>query len=187
LHCEVDFKHRVKLVIGGYGRWNLRILLGTNMTLFVGRHINKIDKKGRVSVPKPFRSVFINQSFNGLYLYPLFKFNAFEACDEAFIERMSDSLEDLPMFSDEQDDLSVILESTHRLPFDPEGRVALPKDVVRAAEISTQVLFVGRGRRFQIWDPKAYDNNRGQAFDRALVRGATLQLRQPIIREGEEL
>jgi MraZ protein len=176
----------VELVVSGVGRWNLRILLGTNMTLFVGRHVNKIDKKGRVSVPKSFRSAFVSQSFNGIYVYPLFKFNSFEACDEAFMERMSDSLEDLPMFSDEQDDLSVILESTHRLPFDPEGRVALPKEVLSVVGITTQVLFVGRGRRFQIWEPKAYEKNRGQAFDRALVRGATLQLRRPLRLEGEK-
>ncbi|MBL4691392.1 MAG: division/cell wall cluster transcriptional repressor MraZ [Rhodospirillales bacterium] len=156
------------------------------MALFVGRYVNKIDKKGRVSVPKPFRTEFVGQSFNGLYVYPLFKFNAFEACDEAFITRMSDSLEDLPMFSDEQDDLSVILESVHRLPFDPEGRVALPKEVLKTAGITTQTLFVGRGRRFQIWEPQAYEANRGQAFERARVRGATLQLRQPPRREGEE-
>jgi MraZ protein len=157
------------------------------MTLFVGRHVNKIDGKGRVSVPKPFRSAFLSQSFKGLYVYPLFKFNAFEACDEAFMERMSDSLEDLPMFSDEQDDLSVILESAHRLQFDPEGRVALPKDVLITAEITTQVLFVGRGRRFQIWEPKAYEANRGQSFERARAMGATLQLRQSLRREGEDL
>ena len=51
------------------------------------------------------------------------------------MERLSNSLEDLPMFSDEQDDLSVILESAHRLPFDPEGRVALPKDVLKTATV----------------------------------------------------
>lgn len=174
----------MKLVVGGCDRKNLRILLGTDMTLFVGRYVNKIDKKGRVSVPKPFRSAFASQSFNGIYVYPLFKFNSFEACDEAFMERMSDSLEDLPMFSDEQDDLSVILESTHRLSFDSEGRVALPKEILRVAGITTQVLFVGRGRRFQIWEPKVYEKNRGQAFERALVRGATLQLRQSLKLEG---
>lgn len=147
------------------------------MALFVGRYVNRIDKKGRVSVPKPFREALASQSFSGLYTYPLFKFNAFEACDEEFMTRLSDSLEDLPMFSDEQDDLSFILESAHRLPFDPEGRIALPKDVLKTTGIAGQVLFVGRGRRFQIWEPKSYDANRGEAFDRARARGATLQLR----------
>ena len=156
------------------------------MALFVGRYVNKIDKKGRVSVPKPFRLGFVEQSFAGLYIYPLFKFNAFEACGEDFMERMSDSLEDLPMFSDEQDDLSVILESAHRLPFDSEGRIALPSEILKATGITSQTLFVGRGRRFQIWEPKAYEANRGQAFDRARARGATLQSRTPPKREGEE-
>ncbi len=156
------------------------------MALFVGKYVNKIDKKGRVSVPKPFRAAFIGQSFSGLFVYPLFKFNAFEACGEDFMERLSDSLEDLPMFSDEQDDLSVILESAHRLTFDPEGRIALPKEVLKTTGITNQTLFVGRGRRFQIWQPQAYEVNRGQAFERARARGATLQLRKPPKREGEE-
>lgn len=147
------------------------------MALFVGKYVNRIDKKGRVSVPKPFREALGSQSFSGLYVYPLFKFNAFEACDEDFMARLSDSLDDLPMFSDEQDDLSFILENTHSLSFDPEGRVALPKDVLKTTGITGQALFVGRGRRFQIWEPKAYEANRGEAFDRARARGATLQLR----------
>ena len=156
------------------------------MVLFVGKYVNRIDKKGRVSVPKPFRTAIGSQSFSGLYVYPLFKFNAFEACGEDFMARLSDSLEDLPMFSEEQDDLSVILESAHRLSFDPEGRVMLPKEVLKTTGITGQVLFVGRGRRFQIWHPKTYEANRGQAFERARARGATLQLRKSPDRGGEE-
>ena len=72
------------------------------MALFVGRYVNRIDRKGRVSVPKLFRDALGSQSFSGLYVYPLFKFKAFEACDEDFMGRLSDSLEDLPMFSDER-------------------------------------------------------------------------------------
>ncbi|MGH6661000.1 MAG: division/cell wall cluster transcriptional repressor MraZ [Rhodospirillales bacterium] len=153
------------------------------MPLFVGRYVNRIDKKGRVSVPKPFRDAFEGQSFNGLYVYPLFKFNAFEACGEEFMNRLSDSLDDLPMFSDEQDDLSVILESARRLPFDPEGRVVLPAEMLKTATIASQVLFVGRGQRFQIWEPKTYDANRGRAVERARARGATLRLRKSNGRE----
>jgi MraZ protein len=148
------------------------------MALFVGKYVNRIDKKGRVSVPKPFREAFDGQSFHGVYVYPLFKFNAFEACGEEFMNRLADSLEDLPMFSDEHDDLSVILESAHRLPFDPEGRVVLPREILKTAGVTNQVLFVGRGQRFQIWEPKAYDANRGHAFERARARGATLRLRK---------
>ena len=149
------------------------------MTLFVGRHINKIDTKGRVSVPKPFRAALQAQGSQILYAYPLFKHAAIEACSEDFMARLSASLDDLDMFSDEQDDLAaIVLENAHPLNFDPEGRIMLPKELAEHAGIGVQVAFVGRGARFQIWEPKAYQANRQTAFERARARGATLKLRR---------
>ncbi|MCG8512311.1 MAG: division/cell wall cluster transcriptional repressor MraZ [Rhodospirillales bacterium] len=149
------------------------------MALLIGRHVNKIDKKGRVSVPKPFRDAFKDQTFAGFYAYPLFKSPALEACGEDFMNRLSASLEDLDMFSDEQDDLaSVILENAHPLSFDPEGRVVLPQELLDHAGITDQVLFVGRGARMQIWNPEDYAKHSKQAFERARSRGATLRLRR---------
>ncbi len=148
------------------------------MALFVGRHVNKIDKKGRVSVPKTFRAALQAQGSAVVYAYPLFKHAAIEACGEAFMERLSASLDDLDMFSDEQDDLAaVVLENAHALSFDPEGRVILPKELGDHAGLSGEAVFVGRGGRFQIWAPAAYEANRGTAFERARASGATLKLR----------
>jgi MraZ protein len=148
------------------------------MTLFVGRHVNKIDTKGRVSVPKPFRAALQAQGSQILYAYPLFKHAAIEACGEDFMARLSASLDDLDMFSDEQDDLAaIVLENAHPLNFDPEGRIMLPKELADHAGIKGQVAFVGRGARFQIWEPQAYQANRSMAFERARARGATLKLR----------
>jgi len=149
------------------------------MDLFVGRHVNRIDKKGRVSVPKPFRAALQSLGSTTLYAYPLFKHQAIEACDESFMARLSASLDDLDMFSDEQDDLAaIVLENAHALSFDPEGRVALPKDLAEHAGIGAEAVFVGRGARFQIWAPKTYAANRAMAFERAKARGATLKLRR---------
>lgn len=148
------------------------------MAVFIGRHINKIDKKGRVSVPKPFRASFRDQEFSGIYVYPSFKVPALEACDEDFIQRVVTSLDDLDLFSDEQDDLAAtILENTQALPFDTEGRVIIPKDFLDFASLSAEVTFVGRGTRFQIWQPEAYAAQRNAAVSRARSRGATLKLR----------
>jgi len=156
------------------------------MSLLVGKHVNRIDKKGRVSVPKPFRAAFKDQQFAGIYVFPLFKAPALEACGEDFMSRLSESLEDLDMFSDEQDDLaSIILEAAHALSFDPEGRVALPKEFLSHAGISSQVLFVGRGARMQIWEPKAYEANRTRAFERARSLGSTLRLKPKDAGGGE--
>lgn len=158
-----------------------RVELRLRMTLFVGRHVNRIDKKGRVSVPKPFRAALQAQGSAVLYAYPLFKHHALEACGEDFMARLSASLEDLDMFSDEQDDLAaIVLENAHALNFDPEGRVVLSKELMEHAEIASDAVFVGRGARFQIWSPKTYEANRATAFERAKARGATLRLRPSV-------
>ena len=147
------------------------------MALFVGRHINRIDKKGRVSVPRPFRAAMESVESHLLYLYPLFKASAVEACDQVFMSRLSASLDELDMFSDDQDDLAaIILESAHALNFDTEGRIQLPAEIIQHAGISTEALFVGRGARFQIWSPKIYESNRSQAFERVKARNPTLSL-----------
>ncbi len=132
-------------------------------------------------MPKAFRDALQTQGAEGpavMYAYPLFKAPGIEACGEEFMQRIAQSLDDLDMFSDEQDELaSVLLESAHMLPFDPEGRVVIPAELVAHAGVDGEALFVGRGKRFQIWNPVTYQANRGDALTRARARGATLALR----------
>ena len=148
------------------------------MAALIGRHINKIDKKGRVSVPKPFRNALSNQEFAGVYAYPSFKYPAIEACGEKFIHRIITSLDDLDLFSDDQDDVaSTVLENTHQLSYDPEGRIILPPTLLKHADLGKEAVFVGRGNRFQVWEPAAYQQRNSNAFARARNRGVTLRLR----------
>lgn len=152
------------------------------MALLVGRHLNKVDKKGRVSVPKQFRDALVGgtggSGFMGVYIFPYFKYPALEGAGERFMQRLSQSLDDnLDLFSDDQEDLaSITLESAHQLSFDPEGRVSLPSELCRHSEITSEALFVGRGSRFQIWSPPLYEKHRSGAFARAREKGATLKL-----------
>lgn len=160
------------------------------MALLVGRHLNKIDKKGRVSVPKPFREAFLAKGFMGVFVYPYFKYPALEGTDEAFMQRVTDSIEsNMDMFSEDQDDLaSITLEYTFQLAFDPEGRVSLPRELCMHAGLDNEALFIGRGSRFQIWSPELYKEHRGGAFERAKAKGATLNLspaHTPLRERGE--
>jgi MraZ protein len=154
------------------------------MALLVGRHVNRIDRKGRVSVPKPFRDALqAKGGFAGVFAYPLFKEPAIESCGEEFMNRLAESLDELKMFSDDQDELAAaLLESAHQLAFDPEGRITLPSDLIDHAGIEGDALFVGRGGRFQIWKPETYQEHRGEVFERLKARGATLALS----RSGED-
>ena len=146
------------------------------MAALFGRHVNKIDRKGRISVPKPFRDALTEQQFAGIHVFPSFKYAAIEALSEAFFNRVVASLENLDLFSDDQDDLAAIVENTHALPYDTEGRVILPKPLIEHANLASEAVFVGRGGRFLIWEPGAYDRQRERAFERAQARGATLPL-----------
>lgn len=150
------------------------------MPLLVGRHVNKIDRKGRVSVPKPFRDALqsFGGGFAGVYAYPLFKDAAVEACGEDYMTRVAESVDDLNMFSRDQDELAMaLLESAHQLPFDPEGRVVLPQELITCAGIDGEALFVGRGWRFQIWNPETYQASRSAVVERLKAGGPTLKLR----------
>ncbi|MFO1156329.1 MAG: division/cell wall cluster transcriptional repressor MraZ [Rhodospirillales bacterium] len=131
-------------------------------------------------MPKQFRDYFQGKGgFSGIYVYPSPKLSAIEGCDEQFMDRVSASLDDLALFSDEQNDLAtVILGSAHALPFDPEGRIVLPGSLVGYAGLDSEATFVGRGTSFQIWNPAAYEVRHAEAFQRVRERGATLPLRR---------
>ena len=140
-----------------------------------GTYVNKIDKKGRVSVPKPFRAFFEGQDFAGVYLFRSFKLAALEGAGDAFMDEFVNRLDDLDLFSDDQDDLAaLILQNAFQLPFDPEGRVALPKELMEHAGLETEAVFAGRGKRFLIFEPDAFKAYDQQLFERARSRGPTL-------------
>lgn len=152
------------------------------MSVLVGRYVNKIDRKGRVSVPKLFRDVVLagGGEFSGIYAYRLFQEPAIEACGEAYMTRVAQSLEDLPMNSQEHNDLAAMfLENGNQLAFDPEGRIVLPDELIRHAGLEAEALFVGRGWRFQIWNPARYEESRAQVFARLRVQTPALPLRAP--------
>jgi MraZ protein len=157
------------------------------MAALIGRHTNRIDKKGRVSVPKAFRDALLKpvleepaipDLFSGIYLYRSFKYPSIEGCGEMFIQRIIDSLDELELFSDEQDDLAVtLLENSYEIAYDTEGRILLPAELRAYAGLCEEAVFVGRGTRFQIWEPEAYKAYNHKAFERIKAQGATLKLR----------
>lgn len=127
------------------------------MSLFIGTFVNKIDKKGRVSVPATFRAALSNQSFQGIIAFRSYKVQALEACGMDRMELLSKSLDNLDVFSQDQDDLTAALfADSHQIPFDGEGRIMVPQDLLDYAKVAEQAAFVGRGKTFQIWMPEDF-------------------------------
>jgi MraZ protein len=145
------------------------------MALFLSTYINKIDRKGRVSVPAPFRAALSDQTFQGIVLFRSHSHVCLEGFGWATMEEIGGRLDKFALFSDEQDDLATtIFGEAVQLPFDGEGRVVLPQDLVSFAGIGESAAFVGMGRKFQIWSPEAYEKRRGSARDSVKKKGLTL-------------
>ena len=146
------------------------------MALFTGTFENKVDRKGRVSLPADFRSELPEDGERVVYIYPSPKHDALEACDKAFMQRLVQAIEDQPLYSDEEDDLNQsIVAQARKAQLDETGRLVLPPDHAGFAEITDKAVFVGQGSRFQIWAPDRFADHSKKARERA--RGRTLSLK----------
>jgi len=127
------------------------------MALFLSTFENKVDKKGRVSVPSQFRSMLYGQEFSGIVLYQSSINNCIEGCSIERIQRLSETIDDLDPYSTERDTFAtVILGGAAQLPFDADGRVILPQNLVGFAGIDEKAVFVGKGQIFEIWEPAEF-------------------------------
>ncbi len=148
------------------------------MALFLSTFVNKVDKKGRVSVPAPFRAVLATQTFAGIVAYPSFVSAAIDACGLDRMEQLSNSVDQLNPFGEQHDAFATTLfAASHQLAWDAEGRVVLPDSLRETAGIGDLATFVGRGPTFQIWEPGAAEQNQAQA--RARARSERDVLRPP--------
>jgi len=149
------------------------------VALFLSKYVNKVDQKGRVSVPAPFRAALTGQSFNGIVVYPSFRF---EALDGRGADDMAEMVEKLDseynQFSDDYEALATIFAGSMQLAFDGEGRVVLPKSLMDFARITDNVAFVGIGKYFQLWDPAAYDAHHNAMRAHAVSNNLTLSPRR---------
>lgn len=134
------------------------------MALFLSTYTNKVDKKGRVSIPAPFRLALSDQLHHGVVVFSSSQHVCLEGFDWAKMEDISARMDDFDLFSDDQDDLATtIFAESVQLFVDGDGRVTLPQDLMRAAQITSNATFVGLGRKFQIWSPELFDRRKAQA------------------------
>lgn len=148
--------------------------------MFIGTFENKVDRKGRVSVPAQFRQALGTQTFNGIIAYRSNRNPAIEACSMEFMENLQSGLSDsYDYLSEEQEELGTLLfADSSQLAFDGEGRVILPPELTDHAAITDRVAFVGFGRNFQIWQPAALVDFKRQVRERAKSKKLSVPLGQ---------
>ncbi len=145
------------------------------MALFLSTYVNKIDKKGRVSVPAPFRAALASENYQGIVVFRSNHHPALEGFSWSFMEEVGRRLDHFDLFSDSQDDLATtVFGDSMQLPFDGDGRVILPGDLMEFAGLDGSAAFVGLGRKFQIWNPKTFKKRREDAREKVSSQNLTI-------------
>jgi MraZ protein len=139
------------------------------MTQFLGSHQNKLDAKGRVSVPASFRAVLRDSGdVNGTGVQLVLRPSHFHACIEAWpaskFESLAAPLEQFsPLSSEHEDFAASLFADAYQVEADREGRILIPDQLAAHAGLTEAVVFMGMGTIFQIWEPAAAERRRAEA------------------------
>ena len=140
------------------------------MDLFLSTFEHRIDKKGRLSVPAPFRSV-LERRRDPLYLFKSLTEPCLEGCGPDRIGQIVDAIDTLDSLSVEVATLQTMLSSAQEMKLDSEGRIMLNSDFITFAKLEELALYAGIGRSFQIWLPSQYRMREADARARAKTNG----------------
>ena len=127
------------------------------MSDFIGRYLNKVDKKGRVSVPAGWRPSLISKDFSGIIAQSSLSEKAIDAYPRDYLELLQGKLDLNDPLLEENEYESTVLFGGSVLSFDSEGRVVLSDSLRNEINLTSEALFVGMGRRFRIWNPKIFN------------------------------
>lgn len=140
--------------------------------------INKLDSKGRVSVPARFRQVLMAQGTQSVFIIQSTRLPALEGYGPLLRADIDARLAPLDPFSEAYDALAqAFFGNSVELAWDNEGRIRLPDHFLAHAKINDQVAFVGMSRKFQIWEPAAYEAQKGNS--NIMARESTSLLATP--------
>jgi MraZ protein len=137
-------------------------------------YTQRLDEKRRVPVPHRWRSGK-SEDFH-LMIWPKHKAGTcLRVLSPALMTKFRQKLDALP---DDYPDKALLKRQigsrTITVTVDNAGRIAIPEDMVLAADIKTDAVFVGLFDRFEIWSPKRYEA--AQAVDGARLNEALQML-----------
>ena len=127
-------------------------------------------------MPASFRSHLSNLGYNGVVCYPSFNNSSIEAWPQDRIEKISNAIDALNPFEEKKDFFATsILSASINLQFDSEGRISIPEKLLKHTKIKNNVLFVGQGKTFQIWEPIIFEKFRVSARKKSNLTRASLK------------
>lgn len=127
------------------------------MTAFKGQHRYTIDNKGRINIPVRFRKVLSPEAQDTfvitrglekcLFVYPL---------DEW--KKIEDRLRNLNTNKKDERKFKRLMlsDASDELPMDRQGRIPIPPNLIKYANLDKEAIIIGVLDRIEIWNPEAY-------------------------------
>ena len=122
--------------------------------MFFGHYEHSLDDKGRLLLPRKIKEELKETS-------PLYVLKGFEGCLSVYTQaeflKLASECEKISFNKkNSRDYLRAVLSSVVELPLDKVNRIQLPKDVLTRFHIAKNVIIIGVGDHFEIWDTEAY-------------------------------
>lgn len=141
------------------------------MQRFLSSAVNKVDAKGRVSVPAHFRSIIQLRGYTELYALRALDTPALDVGGPDLLDQFEARIAQEDPLLQSADDLSFFYHGDGTfLRFDSEGRITVSDFMREHTGITTDVAFVGRGTWFQIWEPAQLSRHAAAVRARLLAR-----------------
>ena len=124
---------------------------------FLSNATNRVDAKGRVSVPASFRAVLVERGIQELYCLQDFTYPAISVGGPDLLDRYERQIASVDPFSPEANRMSLLVHGGGVfMRLDAEGRLMVTDFIRDFTGIGTEVTFVGRADHFQLWRPQAF-------------------------------
>jgi MraZ protein len=144
------------------------------MNRFLSSAVNRIDAKGRVSVPAHFRTVVQQRGYSELYAIRQLDVQALDVGGLDLLDRYEERIALEDPFLQTADDMSFFVHGDGAfLKLDQDGRITVTDFIREHTGITSEVAFVGRGNFFQIWEPAKLS-----------AYGAQVRARLSLLRQG---
>ena len=135
-------------------------------------------------MPASFRSYLSNLGYNGIICYPSFNNQSIEAWSQDRMEKISSSIDSLNPFEEKEIFATSILSESVNLQFDSEGRITLTSKLLKHAKIKKNMIFVGQGKTFQIWEPTFFEKFKTNAKKKLIYIELVLNGRTNLTNNG---
>ena len=137
------------------------------MDRFLSSAVNRIDAKGRVSVPSHFRLIVQKRGYGELYAVRSLDAPSLDVGGPDLLDAFEKRIAQEDPFFQAGDDMSFHFYGDGAfLKLDQDGRITVTDFIREHTGISTEVAFVGRGHYFQMWEPARLARHREKVRER---------------------